>query len=110
VVFALCGGKQLGNVVVTEALAQSEGAGIRPVRFSGWRFQDLIKADSKRGVNDLLKGPLQYRRAFLCFGSDIRIKRQRGSHLSIMMLLVVLINVGLRRQSPPVLLGEAPSP
>jgi len=87
-VFSLGGGNQFGNVVVTKAPAQSHRSRLRTVRFRGGRRQDFIQAHAQRGVDHFLEWFPQFGSAFLCFGRNVGIKRQRGSHAGIMMLSV----------------------
>ena len=79
--------EQFGNIVVAETLPETERTSLRPVWLGWWRSQDFIKTRPQRCVNYFLERLLQFGRALLCFGRDVGIERQCGSHKGIMMLI-----------------------
>lgn len=87
-VFSLGGGDQFGNVVVAETTAQSHRSWLRAIRFRGGGRKNLIQAHTQRGVDHFLERFAQFGGASLCFGRNVGIKRQSGSHTGIMMLTV----------------------
>lgn len=85
-VFPLGGGDQLGDVVVTVALTQTQRTRLRAVGLRGGRRENLIYIHAQRRIDHLLEGLVQLGRALPRLGGDVGIERQRGSHTGIMML------------------------
>lgn len=84
-VFSFRNGEQLGNIVITEPLAQAERTRLGAVRPGGWRRKDLIQPHTQRCIDHLFERLAQLGRTFSCLVSDIGIERQCGSHVGIMM-------------------------
>src|SRR5436190_16896850 len=87
-VFSLGSGDQFGNIVVAEPPAQSERARFGAVRFRGGGRKNFIQPHAQSSVDHFLEWFAQFGGALLCFGRNVRIKRQCGSHAGIMMLSV----------------------
>jgi len=85
-VFSRGGGDQFRDVVVTEAPAQAQRPWFCAVRLRGWRRKNLIQTRAQSGIDYFLEWFSQFGGASLCFGRNVRIKRQRSSHAGIMML------------------------
>jgi hypothetical protein len=78
--------EQFGDVVVTETLAEPERACFGAIGFGSGRLEDFIQTRAQGGINYAFERLAEPGRTALCFGGDIRIERQGGSHKSIMML------------------------
>ncbi len=85
-ILSLGAGEEFADVVVAEALPQAERARLGAIAFGRLWRQNRIEADAQGKVDDFLEGLVQFRRALFCLGGNIRIERQVGSHLDIMML------------------------
>ena len=83
-IFSLRAREEFADVVVTEALAQSERPRFRAIWLGGRRREDFIKANTQRGVDYFFERFAQLGRAFPRFGGNVRIERQCGSHAGIM--------------------------
>jgi hypothetical protein len=85
VVFAFSAGEQFGDIIVAEARTEAERARFSAVWFGGGRIKDLIEAEAESGINNFFERFAEFSGTLLRFGCDIRIERQGGSHIGIMM-------------------------
>jgi hypothetical protein len=85
-VLSLGSGQQFANIIVAKTSMKSQGPGFRLVWFGSRWPQNFIQADAQGGVDHFFERFAKFGRASLCFSSDIGVKRQRCSHVDIMML------------------------